>query len=300
MIRRLNPSELEKLLRKYRKQIDKTNGTGSEALARVGSRIEKRIVREMLAGSGPVTDDQLQAFQKAIRQSIAQGDVGFVQTMDAHVPDVWTVALNRTVDVVGIMHAGERTIDSVISVAAKFEKDIAEKRILDMGKNFTSLWRGQWSDEWTKTARVVQSRFTAATITGQSWESVAAGLVDDLGNLKVAGRMSPEAFAEMFVRTKFTELDNAAGIAIANEIGLDEFINAGIPDDRQAEECYDASQEEPHSQEWWDDSPDGPPPRHPNCRCMLLAVTPGTTWEGMPNPELEDRRAAKKAEEVAV
>jgi hypothetical protein len=300
MIRRLNPAELEKLLRKYRRQLDKTNGTGAEALAKVGTRIERRIVREMLSGSGPVTDDQLQSFQRAIRQSVAQGNPEFTALMEEHIPEVWSVALNRTVDSVALMTSGARTIDQVVAVADKFERDIANKSLIQAGK-YTDLWRAQWTDEWTRTARVIQSKFTNATITGQSWETVARGLTDELGNLQIAGRMDPAAFAEAFVRTKFTELDNAAGIAMAQEMGLDEFINAGIPDDRQSDECYDASQEEPHSLEWWEtESPDGPPPRHVfNCRCMLLAVTPETTWEGMPNPAVEERRAGKQ-EEVAV
>lgn len=293
MIRRLNAAELERILARYRKQLAKTNGTGGDELARIGVRVEKRIVRSMLAGSGEVTDEQLQAFQRAIRQSVAMGDVGFRETIDRYVPDVWQTALERTADVAGMSVFEPRIADRVLEVVDNFDRSIADRSILRTSDGYTDLWRQQWNDEWTKAARVIQSKFTAATITGEPWQTVASGLTDELGALKIAGRVNPEDFARAFVRTKFGELYVDAGIAIGREAGLEKFINVGVPDDRQSEECFNACNRPPMTLEEWNDTDEGQPKRHVfNCRCDLVAVPDDVEWPGQSNPKFEKQEVA--------
>jgi hypothetical protein len=292
----LNAAELEKLVLKYRRQLEKTNGTGGDRLARLGSRIERKIVAEITAGQGPVTDEQLAQFQSALRRVIAQGNPEFLRTMEQHVPDVWANSVDRFVSVSALSPFDTRTVDRIVDVADQFERAIEDKSILRTSGGYTERWRNEWTDEWTRTARQVQARFTRATITGDSWTEVAKSLTDDLGSLKIQGRISTDDFARAFTRTKFTELGADAGIALGREAGLELFISVGVPDDRQSQICWEASRQGPHPLEWWESSTYGVPPRHVlNCRCSLLAVPAETKWEGQDNPKFAQAR-----EEVTV
>lgn len=286
-LRVLTASRLERLISQYQAQLRRTNGTGGEQLARVARRVEGSIVRELLAQSGDVNQEQITRLLQAIRRIVIESDRSLMDVIDEHVPRVYDITARRVADT-AIDVFGRRDAQSVLDVFENWERAIDNRTILSRAGSYTERWRGEWSDEWTKTARTLQARFTRAAVTGESWSNVAKSVTSDVASLDIQGRMNSEDYARAFVRTKFTELSTDAGLEIAREAGLDLFVNVGVPDSRQSQICFEASQEGPHTLEWWESSQYGVPPRHVmNCRCTLLAVPKGTTVK-QNNPKFEE------------
>jgi hypothetical protein len=162
--------------------------------------------------------------------------------------------------------------DRVKQTYDTFQAGIESKKLLRltpeaMGKR----WAVDWTDRFDKTMSGLQSRFLRAQSLGQSWTDVANAIQDQFGGLDVAVG-DPEVWARAFARTKLTEIATDTSIKFAREIGIDKFVNIGVPDDRQADECTAASNQPPMTLAEWEASPWGIPPRHYNCRCDLAGV----------------------------
>jgi hypothetical protein len=85
------------------------------------------------------------------------------------------------------------------------------------------------------------------------------------------------ARAARVVRTETGRVDNAVSVGFAEAAGVDEFVNLGVRDTRQSEECRIASGAPKMTIEKWrrfysDGLYIGPAPRHPNCRCRMAGV----------------------------
>jgi len=294
-IRPLDAKELERLIAKYRAQLQRTSGTGGDELARIARRVEGRIVRELLRAEGSVDQRQATRLLQAIRRIVLRSDEDLMGVLAEHVPQVWRTRARQMREITEDVF-GRRTAERVIEVSEHFERGLTDRRLLRISQPYMDRWAGEWSDEWTRTQRALQAQFTRAAVTGESWTTVAKSLTDDISRLDIAGRVNAEDFSRAFVRTKFAELYTDAGVQIGDEAGLDLFVSVGVPDDRQSEICYRASRQGPHPLEWWDKSEFGRPPRHVmNCRCTLLAVPKGVGVK-QTNPKFAQER---EKEEVA-
>ena len=295
-VRRLTAKELERIILRYRKQLEQSNGLAEAELSKMSSTIEARILRNIAARNGNVQMQSSAEIMQFVRRVLKANDEEFRVLLGDRALDTYELALGRARDVAEVSPFSQRTLSRVLEVFDSFEKGLTERRILRTARPYMDRWAGEWSDEWTKTARVLQAQFTRAAATGQSWTDTARAITDDLGRLDIAGRVNPEDFARAFVRTKLTELYNDAGLEIAHDAGIDKFVNVGVPDDRQSEICYLASQVPAQTLEEWERSEFGVPPRHVmNCRCTLVAV-PVDLDTRQRNPKFEKSEAK---EEVA-
>lgn len=291
----LGARRLEALIAKYRAQLQRTNGPGGEQLARISRQVEGRIVREMLRAEGKATPAEVARLLQAIRRIVIRSDDDLMDVMREHVPEVWRIRARQTKEIAEDVFS-RRTAERVIETSEHFERGLSDRRLLRISEPYLERWASEWSDEWTRTQRQIQASFTRAALTGESWSSVAKGLTDDVARLKISGRINAEDWAKAFTRTKLTELYTDAGVKIGDEAGLDLYVSVGVPDDRQSEICFAASQQGPHTLAWWDRSRFGRPPRHVmNCRCTMLAVPRGVDVK-QENPKFQ---TAEKAEEVA-
>jgi hypothetical protein len=107
-------------------------------------------------------------------------------------------------------------------------------------------------------------------------------------------KIDPMIRAIRVMRTEFTRLNNLTSITFAEDFGYDLFINLGIGDDRQSEECAEASLEDPMSLDDWRAGL-GLAPRHPYCRCLLQAV-PRSIQKTLSSPGIV--RAGSAAEDL--
>jgi hypothetical protein len=294
-LRPLDARQLEALIGKYRAQLARMNGTSGEQLALIARRVEGRIVRELLRADGAADQKQATRLLQAIRRIVTRSDADLMDVLEEHVPTVWRTRARQTKEIADDVF-GRRTAERVIEVSEHFERGLTDRRLLRISQPYMDRWAGEWSDEWTRTQRALQAQFTRAAMTGESWATVAKSVTDDLSRLDIAGRLNAEDFARAFTRTKLTELYADAGVRIGEEAGLSLYVSVGVPDDRQSEICFAASQQGPHTLAWWDRSRFGRPPRHVmNCRCTMLAVPRGVDVK-QENPKFQ---TAEKAEEVA-
>lgn len=277
MIRRVNPEQIQRIIARYRAMLEKANGSAVQAAERVAERMDRAIVRAMEDGSYSVDTEALNRLLTSARRTLSNGNRQIRMVLEDHVPTVADLSMNhQAAAIVAMQGAAPNALSDlrVIDAFSYFERAIADKSIVRSSAPYVERWAAQWNDEWTKVARKVQAEFTRGLATGANNRDIAKGLVSDLGRLEINGKINNEDFAREFIRTSSGEMYQSFGLQIASEAGLDLFVNIGVPDDRQSEECYQACQEGAHTMEWWLASPEGPPKRHVfNCRCFLQAVT---------------------------
>jgi hypothetical protein len=101
--------------------------------------------------------------------------------------------------------------------------------------------------------------------------------------------------AKMIVRTESARIDNAVAVGLAETSGMTRFVNIGLPDERQSDECWQADLAKPMTIAEWNsktlpaavrhepwrkrvkshlvpEQVGHVSPRHPNCRCYMQGV----------------------------
>jgi len=117
---------------------------------------------------------------------------------------------------------------------------------------------------------MLQGELTRGMALGLDHRTIANALIDR-GRVIGVEMGNPEVWARRLVRTETTRLQNDISVSFSEEMGLTLFWNLGIADERQSDICAEASEQEPMTMDEWAASEWGLPPRHPNCRCDLLA-----------------------------
>jgi len=297
---RFNVEAMRRLVERYRRVLEQSNGRAEGYAVRIARSVDGRIARAIVqGGERPIDRGRINELLRAVKASIGNGDAEINRLLSAHAPDVIELSLREAESAVSLLEGVDRwnaiSDTRIVDTFASFERDIAEHRLLDVTAPYLERWRAEWNDGWTTVARRVQADFTRGMLTGQTNDEIAAGLVDPLNELNIRGRIPPEDFARAFIRTKSGELYQDAGLKIAMDAGLDQFVNLGVPDNRQSEVCFLASQAGAHTLEWWEASEFGPPKRHVfNCRCHLQAVTARAAkrdWT-QPNPKFEKEKVS--------
>lgn len=300
MIRPLTAKELERVILRYRRQLEKANGSAASELERLSGRIDARMVRFVATKNGDVDQSAVSDVMTYLKRVLKASDEEFRAIMSDEALGIYELAVGRARDVAEVSPFSQRTLSRVLKTYDAFENGITERRVLRTAAPYMERWAGEWSDEWTRTARALQAQFTRAAATGQSWTDTARAISDDLGNLDIAGRMNPEDFSKAFTRTKLTELYNDAGIELSKKAGIELFVNVGVPDERQSEICFRASQIPAQSLEAWEQSEFGVPPRHVmNCRCSLVGV-PSDLDTRQENPKFKTAARSAQKEEALV
>ena len=262
-MRRISEAELKRVVAQYRRQLDMTNGNLERALAQLGSAVDRGIIRELLRLEGVMDQRKVAEAQTVFRRILDQSNGEFARIARETVPDVMETTLARSAASARLVLGGTQ-LRRVLTVYEQLEQGMAQGRLLRTAEYELGIWGAEWNDRMMKTFRSVNARVFEAAVRGQSSSNLAKGLAGDLSALNLQDRINPEAFAQSFARTKINELNNVAGVEIAHEAGMDLYVNVGVPDERQSEICYRASQENAHTLEWWEQSEYGRPPRHYN------------------------------------
>ncbi len=316
MIRPINPEELERIVQAFRAKLLKANGNAAEVLARIGADTESQIIRMLLDGDYVVDQKQLARLQSMTRRILAGSSEQAMQLMEEYIPAILDLAVAKEATSIARMEgvaSWQQVSDRrILETFDHLERGVQDRTLTRMTGPYVERWRSEWADNWTGVQREIQSSFTRAAMTGQRSSEVAKRIADKLETLTttqsplapgtaipIRGHMNPEDFAKAFARTKQAELYNDFSVAVAVECGLEQFVNIGVPDDRQSEICYRASQLGPLTLAQWETAPTGPPKRHVlNCRCDLVGVTPRvarTVDFKQSNPKFDSKELAAAA-----
>ena len=273
--------EVEALLRKYRAQLMAQEGPAAKRLLAIVEALEKQIMGSLARyGENGITKAQASRVRAIANRIALEADPAVAAWFHREGP---AAALNGArmqaqylSKFKGVRGAPYERVQGSFDA---WQQGIDSGRLFNFGDTakFEQL-KWQWTDYWKGTAEKLQERFVEAAINGESWKDIAKASVETLDDLGLNGRMNKYAFSDAFTRTKLTEIHNNAAIGMAADAGIDTFINDGVPDDRQSEECAEADSLGALTLPEWDASGPGRPPRHVfNCRCTLLAQ-PSEAW----------------------
>lgn len=278
--------EVEALLRKYRAQLmaqAAANGAANTELFRLVESLERLIMRRLEQYmKGEITKRKVSQVSKIASRAAVESDRDVAAWLHKYGP---SAAMNGNRMQATILRASlgrnwqGAPYERVKNAFDTWEAGIQSGKLFDFAKGQSFVeYTDTWDRQWIATARSLQERFVEAAINGESWKDLAKANVEGLDALGLQNRMNKYAFSEAYTRTELTRISNNAAIGMAADAGIDTFINDGVPDDRQSEECAEADTLGAMTLAEWDASGPGRPPRHVfNCRCTLLAQ-PSEAW----------------------
>ena len=237
---------------------------------------QARIVQSLARFEGTVDTASRTAALNTARRIVADAGLEAAQRMKDDAPGIIKAGAMRTRELTELLVPRGDRLDAIVSTFMSFEKSIEEKRAFALGsvklQAFMDKYTVDWESGWSGTIKGLQAKFTQGAVSSLDWRVISRTIVNESGALVVPGGMDAETFATMFARTKVTEIDNLTARAMGDEAGLELYVNLGVPDDNQSEDCYDATNAGAMTMTDWADSAYDEPPRHPNCRCMLFPV----------------------------
>lgn len=311
-------ADIMSLVRRYSAMVEQANGTLAKVLAAEGAQIEAAMVRA-LAKDRALTVAEAEEIRSVLRRIVARQSQGdrFLRLASETVPDVAQIGVAR------VMASGQRLLgpgprlERILRVSRLMDERLASQRLIAT-EFYAKRWADAWRFDWTRRANAIADALREAAVRGDGWKATAKAIEGQLSGLKeslplttpsgrvlagpgtrpIAGYVHRTPFARGFARTIGTDVYNRAAIEAGAEVGFDLLVNIGIPDERQSEICYAASNESPMTAEAWsrwrrNDDPSidgGKPPRHVfNCRCALHPIpreAANQDWS-QPNPARE-------------
>lgn len=233
----------------------------------------------------------------------------------------------------GVSHRVQNQVDALPISLDRAKRGFRElRRTVDDGVVIRThpAFRRSLEDDldgrWGALLSELRRQLSALTIQKRTWldaAEVIGPLLVDAGVPMPRNISDPVQFGVWVLRTRSTEAANALIVERAKEVheemgyeGEPRFLNQGILDSNQSQECFEATLEEPKTVEEWDswvssvhrkpgDDRGGPPPRHVlNCRCALVYYPPGLetdpnrgqlspVWKLNPDGTIERRKIAK-------
>lgn len=290
-----------RIVREWQSRLERIAGREAEAYAELARRMEARIFRAL---EWARSEQVISELSKILRNGTGE----MVRLADDSMLKILAQTLARDGAAIsaayGVESISQVRVARIVRTFDRFEDALQNKpgRMLSRLAPYRESFGARWSDHWTPVVRKVQAEFTRAQFTGAPTNAIARTLRNDLDTFNVSGHMDPEKFARKFVRGMFAELDSDASQALAEDAGLDQFINIGITDDRQSLTCFEASNAGAMTIEEWKEwrastGSGGLPPRPPVpgapddwCRCSLQAVPTvmaGDDWS-QPNEKFEE------------
>jgi len=297
---------VKKLSKAEQAKLMKLAQEHAKELAAIEARLKRRVTASALKQ------------QKEILGAIAQLSGTVDQATRARIAGVvnTTIKRNGIEAVSGILEEAGSAAASVGKMAAATallmgRNDLAKRTLANLARSeatgqwlksetanrYAAAFAEQWEAAFGGTQRGLAQVFTRAAYGGLDWRDVSRNITGGMGDIKVPQGINPATFAEAFARTKVAEIANESALENAQEGGMELFINVGVVDERQSEECYDACNAGAMTLAEWEASDYGVPPRHEfNCRCDLVPVPfdPELKWE---NKTLDERRERRDAAE---
>lgn len=212
-------------------------------------------------------DAALQALATAI-DHVTEGATDIMLALAEEAFDVALVSGAAALNEFGVMSP-----DVIEAAARSFEADFRN----DLITEGHAAWYERLSTEALNPRGPMRDVIDGVSVAGESWSDAAKRLAnaDPAFSYLPTRNIDAYARAREIVRTESTRIDNAVSVGFSESAGIKTFQNIGVGDTRQSKICRDASNEDPKSIEEWGRSRFGAPPRHPNCRCILLGVYTG-------------------------
>ncbi len=256
--------QLVSALERTRLRLAGTEDAAIRRLLTILADIEEQIVRSLQAGlRGTLTPSKAAELFAQISRISENGLLAQAEWLQEMLPRITTGALamdGATLSVVGF------SAETISETFAAFEGTDRYTALLNNGYQ---TWWNEVLGRNEEYLRTLQAELTRGGALNMSGKTIADNLVAARGKLDIEVA-DPQVWAERLVRTETTRIANDMHVAFAEEAGVETFINVGIADERQSDECAAASLLEPMTKEEWQAGP-GLPPRHPNCRCDLVA-----------------------------
>ena len=266
-------------IKKSRRELLAQSDESSRKLASILAKQERAILRRIaIEGDTPILRAERVRVTSAMHRIVLEGNADVARWLRGELPKGGLNGLGLQASAIkqafGVTDWREVPSARIRDTFLSFEDAIKTGKVLPLrDADLAARWAAEWTDYMGDTIDRIQSEFVSAAARGKSWIEIANNITDDLGQIGLEGRQSAETFARGFTRAKLTEIANKTSTRVAMEAGITHFVNAGVPDDRQSEECAEATAEEAMTVDDWNAYRHGPPPRHVfNCRCLLMGV----------------------------
>jgi len=271
--------DISDAIRKYRRDLLAQSDESSRKLASILVKQERAILRRIaIEGDTPILRAQRVRVTSALHRIVLEGNADVARWLRGELPKGGLNGLGLQASAIkqafGVTDWREVPSARIRDTFLSFEDAIRSGSILPGSDAELALkYAGKWTDRMGNALEKIQSKVVGATARGESWIEVANAIQDDLGMLKINGHQAIDVFARGYTRQVLTLIANKTSTRSAQMAGIDRFINAGVPDDRQSEECAEASAMDAMTLEEWNAHPVRSPPRHEeNCRCLLMGV----------------------------
>lgn len=264
-----NVAKVLRIIRDWQQRLALIAEDDAVAYAKLARQAEVRILRAVRA-QGAVTSASQAQIMSEIRTVLRNGTGQVVRLADDSMLRILAQSIAKDA---AALQAAEAVTPRVLHTIERFNESIRTKTILRVAEPYRTQWAAEWGDHWTPAVRRIQAEFSRGVLLGSHSNQIADAITSDLGTLNIAGMQDADVFARGFVRAKYTELNADFAQVLGKEAGLEQYVSIGVPDDRQSEVCFEASNAGPMTLEEWDASEWGRPPRHVfNCRCSLTAI----------------------------
>lgn len=236
----------------------------SDAVSALIQTVINAMIAYLEANPSDTVDDLMEILSAVINDGALRAADAMV-AMGADVIDVSAAAQAASSELMGITTANE------INAAVDIWTNQNRVALLQEGHQ---LWYQKLKQDALHPGGVLRSSLEAANVWGESMNDAADRLIEadpDFSSFPPLD-MDPIARARMIVRTESTRFDNAVSVSLAESVGITDFVNVGVGDERQSDICQGATEQGPMSLDEWKSSPWGVAPRHPNCRCAMVGV----------------------------
>jgi len=271
--------ETQRILAQYRRELMAQADRASVELARMLEKIERQIIRAIeREGATAVTQAQANRIVATINRIALESLEPLGGWFRAEAPKAGLNGLKTQAEFLKRIYKAESWADvpagKVRAAFQNFEQGLGAGRVLRLSDvDLAMRWAAEWNGNLATISRSLQAEFVRGATLGMSWLDIANQVQTITGDLDIRGRVAPDVFARGFTRAKLTEIATDTSIQVARAAGITQYVNVGVPDDRQSDECAEASRQPPMTLEEWAESEWGIPPRHVfNCRCDLAGV----------------------------
>lgn len=271
----MNAVQLQRLLLERKRELDRLTKAAANPLKATTVEVQTAIAAHLTRAQGPVTTATRERVMTDVRRIIDAAGTASKEAMKANAPTVIKAGAIRTTDISRLIIPRGGRLEKIVDTYQGFERMIEERKIFVLGSTkvaaFEEKYLMEWGRGWASSMRSLQSTFSRSAVSGLDWRVISKTLVSDAGKLIGPDIADPERFSNLLARMMVAELDNLTAHAMGDEAGLELYVNLGVPDEGQTEECYEACNAGAMTLEEWEMGL-GLAPRHEGCRCEEFPV----------------------------
>lgn len=306
--------DILEMVDRYRAMLARVNGNAAKVLAPEARALERKIAEAIARRDGKLERGEIEALRREMRVAVRASSQKAGKLLSEFVAPGVRIARAKTEETTALLLRAVRhpRTAETLQIMREYTRKSAQRSLVST-PFYERRFAKSWDDRWSKVVTDIGRDFERVALNRGSWEDAVERLAPRLESLQefgrivtptgrvfqgprpISGYMHPTAFARGFARTEMGNVYRRESIEEAQAIGLESFVNIGVPDERQSIICSEASNAGALSMDEWrawrrDPNPSydgGPPPRHVfNCRCDLIGVPAiAKNWDwSQPNP----------------